>query len=490
VSDAVVVRGGTLVRPDRPLEVADLAIEDGRIRDVGRNLPAGAREVDARGSFVVAGLVDAHTHSGHALAPTLGDNMALEEWMLENVYLVPPLDGEEAYAAALLTAGRLAAAGTVALLDHGPPLGADNWSETIEATMSAYADAGVRATVAPVIADRYLWESLSGDASDGVREAVAEQPFPPLHEHQTLVDRARAFLDRWHGRDANISVLLGPSAPERLSDQLLSGLASLGRERGVGFHLHLFESALQRAARGAAGAVDRLRRLGVLGPGSSVAHCVWVTQEEIAAIASSGTTVVHNPISNLRTGTGLAPLRALRGSGASLALGSDGAVVNEGLDMFSAMKVAALVHKLSGSLDDAPSAAFVLEACQHGGARACGLGRCTLDRGDRADIVVVDGQNLAGREHAQLLNELVYGASGREVVTVLVGGRTVVENGVPTAPGWSETQRWALKRRAERARVAARGQRSRLADALREMAAAARAQRGAGAILDPLGGHR
>jgi 5-methylthioadenosine/S-adenosylhomocysteine deaminase len=490
VSERVVVRGGTLVRADRPLEVADLAIEEGRIRDVGRNLPAGGREVDAGGRFVLAGLVDAHTHSGHSVAPTLGDNMALEEWMLENVYLVPRLDAEEAYAAALLTAGRLAAAGTVALLDHGPPLGADNSAETLEATMSAYADAGVRATVAPVIADRYLWEGLSGSASNGLREAVADEPFPPLPGHQTLVDRARAFVERWRGRHASISVLLGPSGPERLSDELLLGLASLGREQGVGFHLHLFESALQRAVGGASTTVDRLRRLGVLGPGSSVAHCVWVTEDEIAAIAASGATVVHNPISNLRTGTGLAPLRALRRAGVALALGSDGAVVNEGLDMFEAMKVAALVHKLSGSLDDAPSAALVLDACQQGGARACGLGRCTLDRGDRADIVVLDADDLAGGEHAQLLNELVYGASGREVVTVLVGGRPVVEDGVPTAPGWNETRRWALKRRAERARVAARGQRSRLADALRELASTARAERGPGVLLDPLSGHR
>jgi guanine deaminase len=236
--------------------------------------------------------------------------------------------------------------------------------------------------------------------------------------------------------------------------------------------------------------VDRLRRLGVLGEGSSVAHCVWVTEDEVAAIASSGATVVHNPISNLRTGTGLAPLRALRRSGAGLALGSDGAVVNEGLDMFQAMKVAALVHKLSGSLDDAPSAALVLDACQHGGARACGLGRCTLDRGDRADVIVLRGESLAGGEHAQLLNELVYGAAGREVATVLVAGRPVVEDGVPTAAGWSETRRWGLKRRAERARAAAQGQRSRLAGALREIASSARAERGASAFLDPLGGHR
>lgn len=467
----VLVRGGTLVRPDRPLEVADIAIEDGRIRDVGRNLVSGDREVDAGGGFVMAGLVDAHTHSGHALAPTLGDNMPQEEWMVENVYRVPPLDGEEAYAAALLTAGRLAAAGAVALLDHAPPLGADNWSETIEAIMAAYADAGLRATVAPVIADRYLWEGLERGESNGLGEALADQPFPPLPGHQVLLDRARVFLESWRGRDERISVLLGPSAPERLTGELLSGLASLGRELGVGFHLHLFESRLQRAVGGADTTVDLLQRLDVLGPGSSLAHCVWLTEDEIATIASSGTTVVHNPISNLRTGTGLAPLRAFRRAGVHVALGSDGAVANEGLDMFQAMKFAALGQKLAGSLDDAPSAALVLDACQNAGARACGLERCALDRGDRADLVVLSGEDLAGGEHAQLLNELVYGASGREVVTVLVGGRVVVEDGVPTAPGWSETRRWALERRAERAVVAAHAPRSRLAEALRNLPA-------------------
>jgi 5-methylthioadenosine/S-adenosylhomocysteine deaminase len=471
VTDRLLVRGGTLVRPGRPLEIADMAIEGGRIREVGRKLWSGAREVDASGAFLLAGLVDAHTHSGHAVAPTLGDNVGLERWMLENVYLVAPLDADEAYAAASLTAGRLAAAGAVGVLDHAPPLGGENWSETIEAIFSAYADVGVRATVAPVIADRYLWEGLSGSRGDELRQSVADQTFPPLPRAEELLDRARRFVERWRGWHPLTSVLLGPSAPERVTDELLAGLASLGKELGVGFHLHLFESELQRAAEGVDTTVETLERAGVLGPGTSIAHCVWIVDSEITTIARSGATVVHNPISNLRTGTGVAPLRALRAAGVPLALGSDGAIANEGLDMFQAMKFAALVHKVFGPLKDAPSAEYVLDACQMGGARACGLAPCTLDPGDRADIVLVRGDNVAGGERAQLLNELVYGTSGSEVQTVLVGGRVVVDAGVPTARGWDETRRWALTRRAERAAAAARAPRSRAAEKAMAVAA-------------------
>lgn len=445
----IAIRGGTLISADRPPRRTDLLVESGTIQDVAPRVRPTAREIDASGCFVIAGLLDAHTHSGQILAPRIWENVGLEQWMLLAVYLADPLTPDEAYLAAAVTGGELMTTGAVGLLDHAPSLGWESSAESVEAVISAYVDLGLRATVAPLFSNRYLWEPWPEVLRPDPR-SLASVPLPGPPSSDAILSQARGFLERWKDRHARIRCLLGPSAPERCTADLLRGAAALVREFGVGVHVHLLEARTQRLSSPGESPVGLLDRLGLLGPASSVAHGVWLRSDEIELLARTGTTVVHNPVSNLRLGSGIAPLGALRAAAVPVALGGDGGLLHESLDMFEVMKLTALLHKLDGPPARWPTAAAVLELCQAGGARAMGLSPGRLEPGHRADVVLLDAARLACASDEEALNGIVYGDAARAVRTVIVDGRVVVEDGQPILPGWEKLRAKVAQVRAVR----------------------------------------
>lgn len=443
----IALRGGDIVSTGGRLRRADLLLDSGRILDIAPRVGPAATEIDASGCVAIAGLIDAHTHSGQILAPRILENVGLEQWMLLAVYLAEPLTPDESYLAAAVTAGELMTSGAVGLLDHAPSLGWDRSPDAVEAVMSAYLDLGIRATVAPLFADRYLWDSWAEELRPDPRSLAGLPLFDPPPAGVVL-GQARGFLESWNGRHPRIRCLLGPSAPERCTLELLDGVGALAREHSVGAHLHLLESRAQRLSFPVESPVELLERLGLLGPMSSVAHGVWLTSDEIALLARTGTTVVHNPVSNLRLGSGIAPLGALAAAAVPVGLGGDGGLLHEALDMFAVMKLAALLHKLDGPPGRWPTAAAVLELCQAGGARAMGLSPGRLEPGHRADVVLLDAARLACAAEEEVVSGLVYGDAAQAVRTVIVDGRVVVEDGRPLLPGWE-----TLRSKAARARV-------------------------------------
>lgn len=445
----IAIRGGTLVFADRPPRKADLLVDAGSIQAVARRVRPAPRVIDASGCFIIAGLLDAHTHSGQVLTPRIWENLGLEEWMLVAVYLADALTPDEAYLAAAVTGGELMSAGAVGLLDHAPSLGFESSAETVEAVISAYLDLGLRATVAPLFADRYLWEAWPEELQPGPR-SLAHLPLSGFPPGEAVLRQAREFVERWKDRHTRIRCLLGPSAPERCTTELLSGTAALAGEYGVGVHLHLLEVRTQRLLTLEESPVSLLDRLGLLGPASSVAHGVWLRSDEIELLARTGTTVVHNPVSNLRLGSGIAPLGALRAAAIPVGLGGDGGLLHESLDMFQVMKLAALQHTLDGPPARWPTAAAVLELCQAGGARAMGLSPGRLEPGHRADVVLLDAARLACTSAEEALHGIVHGDAARAVRTVMVDGRVVVEDGQPILPGWEKLRAKAAQVRAAR----------------------------------------
>lgn len=464
------VRGGLLVEPGRPPRREDVLLARGAIEDVGRRVAAADLEVDASGCVVLAGLVDAHTHSTQLLLPRLCDDVWFEEWMLVASYLAAPVTPEEVYVAAAVTAGELLASGGVALLDHGPRLGSETSAEAVEATVAAYVDVGVRASVAPLFADLYLWERLPPELQPPA-ELTAE--LPPQAPAEILLAQAAEAVSTWGGRHERIGCLLGPTGLERCSDGLLAGVAALAAELGVGIHTHLLDSPLQRLTF-AETQTARLAAAGLLGPSSSAAHGVWLDDSEIALLAETGTTVVHCPVSNLRIGDGIAPLRRLRDAGVDVAVGVDGGNVDPSIDLFGVLRTAALVQRTAAPPEEWPTAEEVLGLCQHGGARALGLGPATIAAGARADLVLLDAERLSTRSE-QVFDEVVYGAGRAAVRTVVVDGRVVFEDGRPTLPGWQELRRRAAAARDARvdAALAAAERTEPFRAALREARAAA-----------------
>lgn len=416
----------------------DILIEGDRIVAVGPSLtaPAGARLIDGRDRLAIPGLVNAHMHSDETLFRGLLDNLPLEVWML---YSLPPLEygplsSRLIYLRTLLGAIESLLTGTTTLQDDV----SEAPRATLEgshAVLQAYLDAGIRANVACNMTDKaypdklpYVAGMLPAWAVDAMRRA---QP----QSSAELIDLAETLLRGWHGRDGRIRIALSASAPQRCTESLILALDDLSRRWQTSFLTHVLETKVQvvtgREFYGRT-LVQYLRDLGVLSTRMTIAHGIWLTDADVVALAASGVTVAHNPVSNLKLGSGLMRLAALRHAGVPVCLGTDGSSSNDTFNMFEVMKCAALLHKIAHPVAQSwPSARDVLRMTLRGGARSTlregQIG--VLAPGYQADIVLLRLRAAPFVPFNDPANHLVYCETGREVETVLVGGRVVVDGG-------------------------------------------------------------
>ncbi len=317
MSQSLLLRGG-LVFDGHSFVANDVVVADGRVGAVGpaSDVPAGAEVVDLKGDLVLPGLVNAHYHSPDNLGTGRLDTAPLELWSLGSV---PSRSSspDELRVAALFGAAEMLRGGVTGVVDmlRLPDGMAD---APFDAVAGAYVDAGMRAAIAPVLVDlpveRTLplaeWRDLPADAGlVSASLAVVE-------------DLAR----RWRGRDGRIDVHVAPSGPQRCSEALLEGAVALARRLGTRLHTHALETrpqATQALHRWGVPLITHLERIGALGPSTVLAHVVWPRPDEIAAIAASGTVVVHNPASNAALGSGRAPVPDMIAGGVVVALGTD-----------------------------------------------------------------------------------------------------------------------------------------------------------------------
>jgi cytosine/adenosine deaminase-related metal-dependent hydrolase len=424
MSGDLLIRGAMVLDPESPLRVADIRIEAGTITSVGDSGSADCEVIDAEGMIAMPGLINAHTHSGQHLDRGVAPNLPLDLWLLWTVYGGPPLDPDDSYTLAAVGGLEMLETGCTAVLDH-PWIPLDGFDDHVEAVASAYADLGIRAGLAPMIQDRDIFESMSfGD--DAAPPPLAEAVDPAA-----LTAAMERFLVAW--QDApRLVPLVGPSAPQRCSDELMHLLADLALTHGVGFHTHVLETRTQvvaTRARYGRSVVEVLHELGLLTPSTSLAHCVWMDADEYAIVRDAGATIVHNPVSNLRCGSGLLPLAGLLAEGVSIALGADGAASNDNQNMFEAMKIAALVHSLTSDYRAWPTATDIWRLCLHGGASALGRAIGRIEAGAAADIVLLDGARHCADDHDSLVRSLVFAEHGSSVDTVIVDGDPVVRDG-------------------------------------------------------------
>ena len=430
-SSELLVRGAAILDADGPLRVADIRAEGGAITEVAPGLRAGsARVVEADGMVAMPGLVNAHTHSGQNLDRGMAPNLPLDLWLMWVVFGNISISADDSYTLAMAGALEMLESGCTTVLDHGwvPPWDFETYSEAI---MSAYADAGMRAGLAPMIGDLDVFDTMSFEG--------ASLPKPdPLGEPAdtgALLESMTAFFDRWQGAHSRLTPMVGPSAPQRCSESLMSGLAALARERGALFHTHVLETRTQIAAnleRFGRSSVSYLEDLGLLRPGASLAHCVWMDPDEFSAVRRCGATIVHNPVSNLRCGSGILPVADLLEGGVSVALGADGAASNDNQNMFEAMKFATLMQTLHGSHRRWPQARTILQMCLQGGAAALGQPLGSLQPGSRADIVLLSTDRHVPVHADGLAASLVLAEHGESVHTVVVDGEVMVSEGAST----------------------------------------------------------
>ena len=427
----LLVKGATILEADGPLRVADIRAEGGTITEVGPGLRAGsARVVDADQMVAMPGLINAHTHSGQNLDRGMAPNLPLDLWLMWVVLGNISISADDSYTLAMAGALEMLKSGCTTVLDHGwvPHWDFETYSE---AMMSAYADAGMRAGLAPMIGDLDVFDTMSFAGTSRPKP----EPLGTPADTEALLESMTAFFDRWQGAHPRLTPMVGPSAPQRCSLELMDGLARLARERQALFHTHVLETRTQieaNLARFGRSSVAYLEDLGLLRPGASLAHCVWMDADEYSTVRRCGATIVHNPVSNLRCGSGILPVADLLEGGVSVALGADGAASNDNQNMFEAMKFATLMQTLHGSHRRWPQARTIWQMCLRGGAAALGQPLGSLQPGSAADIVLLDTDRHVPVHAEGLVASLVLAEHGESVHTVIVNGEVMVAAGAST----------------------------------------------------------
>jgi 5-methylthioadenosine/S-adenosylhomocysteine deaminase len=432
-----ILRGGRLLDiAAGTAEFADLLIEDDTIREIGPPglpTPAEAMEVAADRRLLHAGLVNAHTHGHGNLAKGMGDRWTLELLLTAAPWITGNRSLDDRYLSTQLGAVEMVMKGCTACYDLS-----FEWplptAEGIACAAQAYADVGMRAVLAPMVADRSFFEAIPGliEAMPPALQArTAELRLPPAEA--TIAGMRRALAGWAHDRD-QLRPAVAPTIPQHCSDEFIRGCADLARDFGVALHSHVGESKVQAVTairRYGMTQTAHLAALGVLGPHFTVAHGVWLDDDDMRRLGDCGASVAHNPGSNMRLGSGLADTRAMLDRQVNLGIGTDGANCADNQNMYEAMRLASLVSKVRGPdwrrwLTTREAALAATE----GSARALGFGDRIgrLAVGCKADIVMLDIDHPNWMPFNDPVNQFVHCEDGTAVASVMIGGRLVVDN--------------------------------------------------------------
>ncbi len=360
------------------LEHHAVAVRDGMIEAVVPDQQAAARfaayeSFDLPGHVLIPGLVNAHTHAAVALLRGLADDMPLMCWLEEHVWPAEArhLSREFVRDGTLLACAEMLRGGVTCFNDmYFFP----------DAALEAALAAGLRSAQGMIVIEHA--SAYAPDAADYLRRGLE------------LRDR---FRD-----EPLASFCLAPHAPYTVSDETLKKVSTLAAELDLPVHIHLQETQeeIRRSlAEHGMRPLERLRRLGLLGPGLIAVHAVHLEGQEIQLLAQHGCSVVHCPSSNLKLASGFAPVAALLAAGVNVALGTDGAASNNRLDMFQEMRSAALLAKAVAQDPQAMPAQAALRAATLSGARALGIERVagSIEAGKSADLVAVELRGPARR---------------------------------------------------------------------------------------------
>ncbi|MCK8782830.1 amidohydrolase family protein [Roseomonas sp. NAR14] len=450
----VLIRGALLADATRRRAApAEVLVEDGVIRAVGERVaaPESARVVEASGLLMHPGLVNAHTHGHGGLARGQGDRWTLELLLAAGPWINGGRGVPEKKLTTLICAAEMVAKGCTAAYDlfYEFPLPS---RDGMDAVAEAYAEVGMRAVVAPMVADRTMYEAIPGLLEAlplPLREAVERQRLAPGDATlAAIADILRHW--RWAGRDIRAAV--APTIPLHCADDFLCGCARLAREHGVTLQSHVGESKVQAVSgmrRYGRTLVQHLDRLGLVGPDFSVAHGIWLDDDDIRLLADRGASVAHNAGSNMRLGNGMFRLRRMLDLGVNVGLGTDGASCSDNQNMYESMRYASMLSKVQGpDPRQWASVEEVLDAATRGSARTLGFDDIgAIAPGMKADIVFLDLASTCWIPHNWTANQLVHAEDGTGVRHVMIGGRFVFRDGKHTTIDLA-----ALAREAEAAR--------------------------------------
>jgi 5-methylthioadenosine/S-adenosylhomocysteine deaminase len=440
----LLIRGGRVYEPDGDIDdpsVRDIVIEGSRIvsvtapdedRKLKERIARQGRVIEARGKLVIPGFVNSHYHSYDVLAKGLLEDMPFDVWALHSQ---PAYFGQRSKAElrirTLLGALECLRNGITTVQDMNSLVPQDE--ETLDVILSAYAETGIRVVFSIAVRDVAALDItpfLPPDVPEGAMAIVRGASKDP-REEIAFVERQ---IKRLTSLPPNITWGLSPSGPQRSSRALLEGVSDLAQRYGLPIFTHVYETKAQaakaRVIYGEHGGsmIRYLADIGLLTPRTTIAHGVWLTRDEIAIMAEHGAGVAHNPISNLKLKSGVAPMHVAMQAGVRVALGCDNCSCGDCQSMFQAMKMFCLLAAVTDPNPTGVRAADAIKAATLGGAQAMNLeGKIgALRAGMKADLVVIDLDDVAWQPLNSVARQLVFSEAGRGVETTIVDGEIVM----------------------------------------------------------------
>ena len=397
------IKGATVVMPNGKTQESDIVIQGNIIKSIGiaEDGLAADNVINGKGKLAVPGFVNTHTHASMTLLRSYADDMNLMDWLNNMIWPIEAkMHKKDIYAGAMLAAVEMIKTGTTTF--------ADMYGD-MEQVAQMTIESGLRGV---------LSRGIIGIAPNG------EQAFK----------EGKELFDNFNGAaDGRITVMFGPHAPYTCPPDFLRRVAEAARERSADIHIHLAETKGEvedcRKNYGKT-PMEIMEDTGIFDCGTLGAHCVWLSDSDIEIMAKHHVRVAHNPGSNMKLASGIAPVTKLLKAGITVGLGTDGASSNNNLDMLEEIRLAALLHKVD-TLD--PLAVPAFEALKMGteyGAKAVGLNNIgRIEEGAIADITLFNMSSYAWQPKFDLVSLLVYSAPSNSADTVIVDGRVLMDKG-------------------------------------------------------------
>ncbi len=415
---SLLIRNGLIVTMNDAYDIVsgDVSIRDGVIAAVDHHITQSHdRTIDARGGYVLPGFVQTHIHLCQTLFRGYADDLPLLDWLRLRIWRLEAAHTRASLRAATrLAASELLCGGTTTVLTM----------ETVhdtDAVFEAAAESGIRATIGKCMMDR---------EAEGAPARLRETA-------RASIDESRALHARWHGAaGGRLRAAFAPRFAVSCTRELLEAVAVLSADTGALVHTHASESrgeiAIVRTLSGGLPNIEYFASLGLASPRLCAAHCIWVDDREQALLAEHDVKVLHCPGSNLKLGSGVAPVAEMRLRGLTVSLGADGAACNNHLDMFEEMRLAAMLQAMRRG-PGALTARDALTMATREGAKTLGLAHAigSIEPGKRADVIVVDRQAVHQSPDVDPYSTLVYASRSTDVRAVVVDGDVLVDESAP-----------------------------------------------------------
>ena len=388
-----------------------IAVDDGVILAVGSAAEIttayiATETLAGENRIVMPGLINGHGHAAMTLLRGLADDLALMDWL--NNYIFPSevqfVDSEFVRIGTELACWEMIRGGTTSFVDmyYFP----DTIAEVVDSC-------GMRALISATVIDQRSPDAES--AADSIQKGIG-------------------FIERWKGKNSRITPILGPHANYTLNAEQLKATRAAATEYGVGISIHMSESPFElQYSKDTYGmtSVELAESIGFFDGPTIAAHMVWPTEAEIAVLVERQVGVIHNPTSNMKIASGIAPVAAMLQAGVRIGLGTDGAASNNDLDMWEEMRLAALLQKVDRMDPQVLSASTVLTMATSGGALAVGLGDTvgSIEVGKRADVIQVAFDDVHHVPTYDVISHLVYVTDEQDVASVVVDGKVLMREG-------------------------------------------------------------